>query len=155
MKIQINSLEALERLIGGDSELEIEIRNSIVQEFAKKHLKCLAQTEVIATAVTDAKTIFTDFAKSEVTRQIGEVKRHWGTLSYNLEKDVINAIKDAVSRELRVTIAEHVESLAKKHVEGLDIEKFINKKIDTTIQEKIESGVRKRFEEVLKKTTEQ
>ena len=38
-KIQINSLEALERLIGGDTELEIEVRNSIVQEFAKKYLK--------------------------------------------------------------------------------------------------------------------
>jgi len=28
MKIQINRLEALERLIGGDSELEIEILNN-------------------------------------------------------------------------------------------------------------------------------
>lgn len=37
--IQINNLEALERLIGGDSEVEIEIRNNIVQNFAKKHLK--------------------------------------------------------------------------------------------------------------------
>ena len=41
MKIQINSLEALERLIGGDTQVEIEIRNSIVQEFTKKYLKSL------------------------------------------------------------------------------------------------------------------
>ena len=41
-KIQINSLAALERLIGNDNEIEIEIRNSIVQEFAKKHLKSIA-----------------------------------------------------------------------------------------------------------------
>lgn len=38
MKIQINSLEALERLIGGDTELEIDIRNSIVHKFTQKHL---------------------------------------------------------------------------------------------------------------------
>lgn len=37
--IQINSLEALERLIGGDTNTEINIRNSVVQEFSKKHLK--------------------------------------------------------------------------------------------------------------------
>jgi ribulose bisphosphate carboxylase small subunit len=43
MKIQINNLEALERLIGGDTELEIEIRNSVVQDFAKKHLKSVAK----------------------------------------------------------------------------------------------------------------
>jgi hypothetical protein len=36
VKIQINSLEALERLIGNDNNLEIDIRNSIVQNFTKK-----------------------------------------------------------------------------------------------------------------------
>ena len=41
-KIQINSLDALERLIGGDTELEIEVRNSVIQKFAEKHLKPLA-----------------------------------------------------------------------------------------------------------------
>lgn len=42
MKIQINSLQALERLIGGDNEMEFEIRRSIVDSFTKKHLKSLA-----------------------------------------------------------------------------------------------------------------
>lgn len=46
-KIQINSLEALERLIGNDNELEIEIRNSIVQNFTKKYLKDLAKAELM------------------------------------------------------------------------------------------------------------
>ena len=40
--LQINSLKALERLIGGDSELEIGVRNSIVQEFSKKHFIILS-----------------------------------------------------------------------------------------------------------------
>ncbi len=47
VKLQINSKEALERLIGGDSQLEIELRNSIVQEFAEKYLKAVANSEVI------------------------------------------------------------------------------------------------------------
>lgn len=49
-KIQINSLEALERLIGGDSELEFEIRNNVAQDFAKKHLKAVALNEVVQLA---------------------------------------------------------------------------------------------------------
>lgn len=48
--IQINSLEALERLIGNDAELEINLRNAIVQEFAKKHLKAVAQSEYMLKA---------------------------------------------------------------------------------------------------------
>ena len=39
VKIQINSLEALERLIGGDPSLEFDIRNNVAQKFAAKHLK--------------------------------------------------------------------------------------------------------------------
>lgn len=53
-KIQINSLEALERLIGGDTNVEIEIRNSIVQEFAKKHLKAMVSHPLIVAAVQNA-----------------------------------------------------------------------------------------------------
>lgn len=47
VKIQINSLEALERLIGGDTELEIEIRQSVVENFSKKHLGKLANEEMM------------------------------------------------------------------------------------------------------------
>lgn len=42
MKVQINDLAALERLIGGDTEVEMDIRNNIVQKFVNKHLKGLA-----------------------------------------------------------------------------------------------------------------
>lgn len=41
IKIQINSVDALERLIGNDNDVEIELRGSIVQEFTKRHLKSL------------------------------------------------------------------------------------------------------------------
>lgn len=41
MKIQINSLAALERLIGGDNEAEIEIRQSVVEIFTRKYLKTI------------------------------------------------------------------------------------------------------------------
>jgi hypothetical protein len=50
VKIQINSLDALERLIGGDSELEFDIRQSVVENFTKKHLNKLVNEELIAKA---------------------------------------------------------------------------------------------------------
>jgi len=54
MKIQINSLEALERLIGGDTQVEIEIRNSIVQEFTKKYLKALVNETIASEVIKEA-----------------------------------------------------------------------------------------------------
>jgi hypothetical protein len=41
-------LEALERLIGGDSEVEVESRNSVVQKFAETHLKAIANSTNMA-----------------------------------------------------------------------------------------------------------
>ena len=46
IKLQINSKAALERLSGGDTELEMEIRNNSVQEFTSKRLKGLINAEL-------------------------------------------------------------------------------------------------------------
>ena len=47
VKIQINNLEALERLLGNDTELEAEIRKSIAYDFTKKHLKNLVTEDFV------------------------------------------------------------------------------------------------------------
>jgi len=46
IKLQINSLDAIERLIGGDSELEIEVRASVVEAFMKKHINSIVNSKV-------------------------------------------------------------------------------------------------------------
>ena len=47
MRLVIGSLEVLERLIGNDTEIEIEIRQNIADAFAKRYLKSLIQTQSI------------------------------------------------------------------------------------------------------------
>lgn len=47
IKIQINSEEALNRLLGDDFKLDIEVRNNIIQRFAERHLKALANSQMI------------------------------------------------------------------------------------------------------------
>ena len=56
MKIQMNNLEALERLIGGESEVEMDIRASIVDAFCKKHLKSIANEEFVKRMAEAVKT---------------------------------------------------------------------------------------------------
>lgn len=47
MKIQINSLAALERLIGDDKEMEVAVKSSIINNFAKNYLKGIAHSEIL------------------------------------------------------------------------------------------------------------
>lgn len=49
MKIQINSLVALERLIGDDKEMEITVKTSVINEFAKSYIKSVANSEIVDT----------------------------------------------------------------------------------------------------------
>lgn len=46
MKIQLD-IKALERLIGGDSEIEVEVRQQIADAFAKRYLKSLLTTDAM------------------------------------------------------------------------------------------------------------
>jgi len=49
IKLQLDK-DALERLIGRDSQVEIDLRSGIVQNFAKKYLKAVAQSELMCKA---------------------------------------------------------------------------------------------------------
>ena len=67
VKIQINSLEALERLIGGDTGLEVDLRASVVAAFTRRYLKDIVATEAIQQAKEDIETQI----KNEAFRYIG------------------------------------------------------------------------------------
>ena len=75
MKLQINNKEALERLIGGDNETEMTIRNNIVQDFTRNHLKALVNNEGIQKAVNEVQSLL----RQEVTKQLTEQLKvsHW------------------------------------------------------------------------------
>lgn len=47
MKIQINSLEALTRLIGDDKEMEISVKQAVLDGFAKRYLKSLVNNKIM------------------------------------------------------------------------------------------------------------
>jgi len=77
MKIQINSLEALERMIGNDNALEIEVRNSIVQEFCKKHLKHLVDQKTREKEIKSAIKAVREEIQAVVSETLGRVTRDY------------------------------------------------------------------------------
>lgn len=107
IKIQLNSLEALERLIGGDSELEIDIRNSVAQAFAKKHLKRIISEEML------------DKIKNDVDRELRDdlfnkdvPGKSWlyGTIKNDLKRE----IKKAVESEVKSIIHDEIRDAMDK-----------------------------------------
>jgi len=147
-KIQINSLAALERLIGGDTEVELEIRNNIVQEFAKKHLKSLLETDsVLRKCIDDIRKS----ASSEITRlihaEIGQLKNTWSGVEVKFEEPFLSKIKGRVNSEMDGMISKLV-------VENMPTQEEIKTKIEAISNQEFNAAVRRAVREKLKDVLE-
>lgn len=103
MKLQINSKEALERLIGEDKEVEISIKAAIVNQFAKQYLKSVANSAVM----DEIKRAVIREVKEETKDYIG--KTNWGNEYFVKDENLKNAIRKCVKEALDSLIREAVK----------------------------------------------
>jgi len=150
IKLQIGSLEALERLIGGDSEVEVELRTAIVQDFAKRHLKGIITKEVLDKIVVDFRGTF----KSYLLDQFCSVHRSWNDVIkefifkdpyktavikhlHDLANEVVTTYKDELTEHIKhqitLSITEMHEALKTYALD--DIKKSTSTMVDNLIAE--------------------
>jgi len=149
VKLQINSLEALERLIGGDSQLEVELRNSVVQEFTNRHLKGVAN----------------QINTSQIIKNIEEsikqyITAHFGTLDKDIYGRYINSVtlngvvKEAITKHIQevfpVIIKDAVQNAVKSFLEKNNIEGLIRVQFSMLTKEFIKKAVTDKFQEITK-----
>jgi len=101
MKIIMN-VPLLEKLIGGDTEIEVEIRKAVVHEFAKRHLSAVADAMSVELAATKAEV----FAK--VLQEMGVSKiTKWNEshieITNEVKEEIKRIVKEALHVELRAT----------------------------------------------------
>jgi hypothetical protein len=155
IKIQINSLQALERLIGGDSEIEVEIRGNIVHEFSKKHLKSIVATD----AMKDAANHVVDEIRNELkTFMLTEVKKSgsfWSTvvIKPELRKELLETAKYGLMEELRQEIKSNlkIDELRESiQTQAEKAAKYIAEELtNESLEEQIDLKVKQKLKEML------
>ena len=145
VKVSLN-VPALERLIGGDSAVEVELRKSIVQEFAKRHLTAVAKE-------------LKDEISKEKQRLFDEVftvyctKSSWGarTLSSDASALVLSEVKNAIQVLLQRDIQKVVQASFDALQPQLDgkIEAALHQAIATKVHEKVKQQALGALKEVL------
>lgn len=110
MKIQINSLQALERLIGEDKELEIAIKDAIINKFATNYLKGVAHSTVIET-LKNAIIKEIDNSLAELVKRTSS----WGSASYEAKPE----LRTAIQREMRNTLDSMIKEEVTKQMEDV------------------------------------
>lgn len=141
IKIQIASKEALERLIGGDSEVEVEVRESIVQNFTKTHLKSLVKS------ITDEG--WGKFIRSEIFEK---------SKNYPYQEVLKEEHKTKMRGEILLKLEQEIYKLVENTYKSLDVENRITKMIeqkaqnlaDIFLSQNIEKRVEERANQIIK-----
>lgn len=150
LTLQINNLEALERLIGGNSEIEIDIRNSVVQKFAEKHLKPLANSDTVTKALTQLKESINKQICDQCAKDIAKFKISWAG---QITDVVLNpSIKSEIDSQVRTivdnTIRKDVDAAIKFWANDKEIKDKIDSKFKYYTAELINDEIRRRLEKL-------
>lgn len=146
IKIQLNSLDSLERLIGGDTEIELSIRNNIVQEFTKKHLKALVNDDIIVKNVAKVKNDlefqwlneFYDKSKpnyyTEKFTLKDSVKKALKKELDDITEELVREMKDKIHEDVKKQLSEFANAIADRITNNY-YEEMINSKVKIKLKE--------------------
>lgn len=153
MQIQINNLAALERLIGGDSKLEFDIRNNIVQAFANKHLKPLANDQTFSKIMSNVRKAGEAEARKVMEEKLGKFCKQGWTETFVLNETQKQAIVSAAKIGLNAQVDQIVESTLEAFPQE-KIEALVEKRVGQEVERRINEGVRNKLDEMFKKVND-
>jgi|SRR5580698_266804 hypothetical protein len=120
MKLQINNLEALERLIGGDTILEMDIRQNIVEEFTRKHLKSLVNSDLMAKMEVAI--------KNEVNKEL--VSKFCPQGSYYDSFSLTPKATELIDGYIETAVSHKIGAIIEKYIESTKLNIIIEKRIN-------------------------
>ncbi len=134
VKIQINSLEALERLIGNDNELEIELRQSVAVAMTKKYVSALVDKQLLKDVI----------AETQVQKQDAF---HAGSY-YNIV--LSDKIKQKIQEYVQQKIGDSVREIIDRYITFNLLEPIVERNIDYKVQLITSEVLNKQVEEKVK-----
>lgn len=139
---------ALERLIGGNSEAEVKLRNGVVAEFAKRHFKAVLYDESFQEFMRKEAELIRVGLNAHVHDRIGDIKKVVeGFSSHNqifLREGILQKIQAQADLIIGTMITNAVNKAWEDLKERLDrrlterLEYLTNDYINTRIREKLD-----------------
>jgi len=152
MIVQLN-LPALERLIGGDTQIEVELRHQIVEEFARKRLKALCQDPVLAKMAQSIQNEIEAYVGKEVWDQ------RTGKFKVQIQDTVFELIQKATEDAIKRIASECWDDMVRTYEQAADsrITRYelkllgeANARIQKALA-RIDEGLDKRLDEAFEK----
>lgn len=145
---------ALERLIGGDSEVEVQLRKGVVEEFAKRHLTAVLKEETFAKFLQDEADIAARGLEALVKQQIGEIKRtgpeYNSRITLYLNEDVKAALTTEANRRVDECVRRAIDeawAVREKRIVS-EVHKAISEKTDRLTELLVKDLVKQRLDKI-------
>jgi len=155
MKVQLDT-KALNLLIGGDSEIELELRNSIVQEFMKKHIKAICCEKQYIALLEELRIEFLKEIKNIVFK-MGSVDgiRFERDMKDNIKVWLDFSIEEKIKELVQYECSKIIEESVKKEIENIIpsinniIKDTLNRSLINELVHKIRSSVSQSLNNIL------
>lgn len=131
VKLQVASVKVLERLLGGDTELEVDLRNSVAQEFAKRHLKAVVASREFDTHMRK----FEDVIRQEAQEVLGHKKKGFLVSGSVLNDETKMLVKAQVENEVKRLIRETIDDMG---LDGGGFPAFVRKLVRDSVEFHVE-----------------
>lgn len=148
MKLSL-SLPALERLLGNDTEMEIELRHQIVENFTKKHLIGVVKSE----AYQETWKAMREVIKQAILVEVGQYTRkdYWSgvkeddlRIKSDIKELITIAVNKAVDEALKTAISTKIESYYSGQWARY-IDERVKKTFDAAIDKLVAEGIASRL----------
>jgi len=149
MKITLD-VKALEKLVAGNSEVEVELRNCVVQEFAKRHLKAVANDPVFKGWVETQMLSIKMSIEEEMKTVFSDIRRDsWGKVTReSFKKEVKDKIHQEANNFIEIQISNKVQEIVNQRLDDLTAkvniycDSMINKYTTRTLDEMVDNKFR-------------
>lgn len=150
--IQINSVKALERLLGdGDNEFTMAVRNSVAQAFANRHFNALSKMPEIEAAVRESKELAKGARQEILNKSKRLLEEELGIFikQANYPYSEVLTLNPSTIEKLKAITRSEVSDIilntVKEYLNELNIPLMVTKQVDyqieTGVQKKIKEGV--------------
>ncbi len=141
------TLPALERLIGGDTEIELLLRKQIAKQFVESHFSGLVDDEVAARVVKAEAAMVDVAAKAELGIENLVGGNRWPNISYRLQ----SIIKDEAEKLAQECVNEALKKIIEyqKRYWDKEITNAVTKALEANIKQQIADGVQAKLQAAL------
>lgn len=138
------TLPALERLIGGETEIEVHLRQQIVEKFAEKHLKAIVKSAAWQAAYKQWQaeleaTVSKILQEYIAAQQVKDPEMPGTNSGYKLRHAIEQAADAAVSQAVRRVVESQT-----RYMQGM-VSTAVDRAMEVEIKKRIDAGVTARL----------